>query len=488
MRKIKKPRTEEHHRYFKRSHFLCDSLIRSGFAFFVLWLSLVPPARAQVKLLQQSHDFGLLLRADQNWTDFEIHNSGNREAVIFRVEGPANTDVRLSSKTIPPDSSALIRVAVSPTAPGKFRIPLQVFVSAWQVPQTIEIKGEASYTASSLIPCPDFNATHPARDNVFHLSVRNSSNIPLEDAVIRIYQNGRPLGRITSNQFGETDIRLPYGRYFFSVEYQNARLDTALYVNAVNNHLLALIESEPAESVAIDDPAPDEISESAVHIPRENTPADDVVAAPITPLIPEPESPTDELVVSGVMPLRNFKENNLVFLVDVSASMKQRGKLDLLKIAMVQLLDVLRDVDRFALISYSGQTQTLIETQYNLDRQACIEAILNLEAGGSTAGAKAINKAGSLAVKNFVEGGNNQIILATDGAFSEGVDKALKYATRYRRKDVSLSVVGIKCGKFTTDQMTRLAENGGGRFVPVENPEDAGDQLIDEVKISSARH
>src|SRR5690606_13808929 len=146
---------------------------------------------------------------------------------------------------------------------------------------------------------------------------------------------------------------------------------------------------------------------------------------PVSP--PEDEPSSNPISVpaedeNSVLPISAFKPNNLVFLVDVSTSMKKDGKLDLLKIAMVELLDVLRPVDRFSLISYSSETNVLMETESNLDRDACIAAILALEPGGGTQGAKAINKAGSVAMSHFVESGNNQIILATDGAFSQGVE------------------------------------------------------------------
>ena len=161
--------------------------------------------------------------------------------------------------------------------------------------------------------------------------------------------------------------------------------------------------------------------------------------------------------------------------------------MDLLKIAMVELLDILRPYDKFSLITYAGGTDVIMEATQNLDKDACIEAILSLEPKGSTEGAKAINKAGQIALKHFVENGNNQIILATDGAFTRGVDQALKYVSKYDRKNVHLSVLGIKCGSFTTKQMTTLVDRGRGRYIPVDEAADAGEKLIEEVKKSSVR-
>lgn len=465
------------------------SFLFRGFLLIFFLSSLGQKASAQLEIVDKTHDFGMLLRADENWTDFEIHNSGRKDAVIFRVEGPNNTDVKLSAKTVKPDSSEFIRVAVSPKEVGKFKIDLKVFASTWQKPETIEIKGESSFAASSMIPCPDFSGNRSTADNEFHISVRDmAQNIPLQDAHIDVYKDGRKFQTIQSNQYGEVSAKLPYGRYFFSIQSNGGQLDTALYVNAVNSHLLAMLEAEviPRDEAILAEDIPSRATRELpeTEVKNEETLTPRVIATP-TPTIstdPEPSEPEN-----AVMPLRDFKQNNLVFLIDVSASMNRYGKLDLLKIAMVQLLDVLRPVDRFSLISYSSETNLIIETETQLDREDCINAILSLEARGSTAGAKAIDKAGEVATAHFVETGNNQIILATDGAFDEGVDKALRLAAKYAGKDIRLSVLGIKCGPATTKQMQELTDAGEGRFVPINFASDAGEQLIDEIKKSSVR-
>ncbi len=174
-------------------------------------------------------------------------------------------------------------------------------------------------------------------------------------------------------------------------------------------------------------------------------------------------------------------------MVDVSTSMKHNGKLDLLKVAMINLVDVLRDVDRFTLISYATDAGVILKTESNLDKEACKSAIKGLTAGGKTEGTKAINRAGQAAMDFFIEGGNNQIILATDGAFNEGASKAQSLSAKYKRKGVVTSVVGIKCGKFTTKEMKELAEKGGGNFVALNGIEDADGLLLDEVKLRSAK-
>jgi Ca-activated chloride channel family protein len=191
--------------------------------------------------------------------------------------------------------------------------------------------------------------------------------------------------------------------------------------------------------------------------------------------------------IEGQLPLSEFKRNNLVFLVDVSSSMKSNGKLDLLKISMIELLEVLRDVDRFSLISYASNTDILLETDGSLNREACVETISNLEAKGSTAGAEAIGKAAELALSHFIEGGNNQVILATDGAFNDGVKRASRLAKHYKSQGIELSVIGIKCAPYTEAEMEELVESSEGRFIPIRTDLEAGAYLIEEIKKSSKR-
>lgn len=432
---------------------------------------------AQVVLAQKTIDMEILRRADANWVDFEIKNNTAEKVTIFRVTGSENTDVKLSAKTIAPHTSAYVRVAVSPPKEGSFNEKLEVFLSAWQKPQTIQVKGESTFAATSLIPCPDFSGNAASSTSEFFVSVRNLENTPISESLIQVYKDGRKSGELKTNTHGEAAMELPYGRYFFSIRKEGFQLDTALYVNAINNHLLAMVEY--VEPAPVEPPPLEEIVETPPPPPPPPVIEEEPVAeVPVTTVPEEEDAP---------LPLSKYKENNLVFLIDVSASMRKDGRMDLLKIAMIELLDILRPYDKFTLMTYADDTKMIMEATTHLDKEACAEAILALEPRGSTEGAKAIDKAGKIALKHFVKGGNNQVIMATDGAFNRGVDQALRYVSKYERKDVRLSVLGIKCGAFTTKQMTTLVAQGSGRYIPIHIAEDAGSQLIEEVKKSSVR-
>jgi Ca-activated chloride channel family protein len=438
---------------------------------FILW-AFSTQLFSQLVVVEPEYDFGTLRRADPNWIDFQLQNKDTQAAVIFRVESPANVDTKMSTKSIPPGEVGYIRVAISPNAEGKFKEELLVYASPWKEPRKLKVSGTSTYQANGLIPCPDFGNTSTSGRG-FHFSVRTEDiETAVEKASIRIYSRGKRIAELETNKYGEVSAQLPYGQYYYVVEKGSSRLDTAMYANAVNNHLLAVlpeVQQQPSqEFVSVEEP-PSEIKESFKDLTSETNTFES----------------KDE--VDGELPLSQFKRNNLVFLVDVSSSMKSNGKLDLLKISMIELLEVLREVDRFSLISYASNTEILLETDGSLNREACAETISNLEAKGSTAGAEAIRKAAELALNHFIEGGNNQVILATDGAFNDGVKRASRLAKYYKSKGIELSVIGIKCAPYTEAEMEELVESSQGRYIPIRTDLEAGTNLIEEIKKSSKR-
>ncbi|MCH2214203.1 MAG: VWA domain-containing protein [Flavobacteriales bacterium] len=428
---------------------------------------LISAAFGQVTLLDTQFDFGTLSRLDQNYADFRLKNESKKEAVIFRVEAPSHVDVNFSSKKILPDSTVHIRLAYNPTIKGDFNESFKIYLSAWDKPKTIQLKGEATFSFDKFIPCPDFSTDPAGSLRPFSITARTLNNIPIDFAEISIFKGGRSCGKYFTDQNGEAELMLNAGRYFFSISGK----DTSIYVNATNDHLVAFIDIEK-DQVPLED------------IENRNIEVEKELILEATEESSREEEITEEDLV---LPLSKFKPNNLVFLVDVSTSMKHNGKLDLLKVAMVNLVDALRDVDRFTLISYAGESGVIMKTEENLDKQRCIRAIMGLSAGGRTDGTKAINRAGMAAQVSFIEGGNNQIILATDGAFNEGADKAQKLSAKFKRKGVFTSVLGIKCGNYTSHEMQELASMGGGNYIPLNNIKDAERKLLEEVKIRSMR-
>jgi len=425
----------------------------------------------QLVLEKNGHNFGTLLRSSQNWFDIPITNNNQNPAYIFRIELDDGFDAKFSNKKILPGETEVIRVSYTPRSKGAFSFDLPLYASSWAEPEFVRVKGESTFSESGIIPCPAFGESSAQRMVNFAVEVINSEGLPIDNSEVIIQPSSGEEISLKTNEYGQVAQGLAYGPYSMIIKKDDARFDTLMQVNAINDML----------TVRLNYTAPELTVQAAQEEPIEEK--EPIVAVSEASTIPEIGNPVEEYPEFS---LNEYKPNNLVFLVDVSTSMKKDGKLDLLKSSMIDLLDLLRPVDRFALISYSSDTHIIIETSSNLDKAACIEAIRSLEAGGNTAGARAVKKAREVALEQFIEDGNNEVFLATDGAFNEGVEKALRESRKMDRNDVRLSVLGIKCGPFTTKQMKQLVSEGRGGFIPVVSEGEAGDQLIKQIKKNSS--
>jgi Ca-activated chloride channel homolog len=179
---------------------------------------------------------------------------------------------------------------------------------------------------------------------------------------------------------------------------------------------------------------------------------------------------------------KDMPSANLVFLVDVSGSMQSADKIGLVKASLKYLVNALRDEDKVALTVYAGSAGLVLPPTPCSDKQKIISAIDKLEAGGSTAGGAGIQLAYNTAKKYFIEGGNNRVILATDGDFNVGVSSAseLEHLIEEKRKEnIFLTVLGFGTGNYKDARMEILADKGNGNYYYVDN-ESEGKKIFTE--------
>ena len=179
----------------------------------------------------------------------------------------------------------------------------------------------------------------------------------------------------------------------------------------------------------------------------------------------------------------NLPASNLVFLIDVSGSMYGATRLDLVKSSLKLLVNNLRDKDKVAIVVYAGSAGEVLPSTPGSDKQKIREALDNLTAGGSTAGGAGIQLAYKIAQKNFIDGGNNRIILCTDGDFNVGVSSVsgLESLIEEKRKSgVFLTVLGYGMGNHKDNRMQTLAEKGNGNHAYIDNLQEANKVLVQE--------
>jgi len=175
--------------------------------------------------------------------------------------------------------------------------------------------------------------------------------------------------------------------------------------------------------------------------------------------------------------------SNLVFLIDVSGSMNVPNKLPLLKSAFGLLVKELRPQDHVAIVVYAGAAGLVLGSIPGNRKEAIMAAIDNLEAGGSTAGGAGLKLAYAEAEKNFIRGGNNRIILATDGDFNVGESSnggMERLVEEKRELGVFITVLGFGMGNVKDDKMEIIADKGNGNYSYIDNLQEARKVLVRE--------
>ncbi len=255
-------------------------------------------------------------------------------------------------------------------------------------------------------------------------------------------------------------------------------VDAAAYSNVrrfINNG-----ELPPADAVRIEEminyfkynlPAPTNGEPVAIH----------------TELSVAPWNPEHRLLRIGLkarsMDTHNLPASNLVFLIDVSGSMNEPNKLPLVKAAMRLLVDQLRPQDKVAIVVYAGSAGLVLPATPGNEKTKILQAIESMNAGGSTAGGEGIKLAYRIARQNFVTGGNNRVVLSTDGDFNVGAssdDDMEHLIERERQSNIHLSVLGFGMGNYKDSKMETLADKGNGNYAYIDNMQEAKNKLVTE--------
>ncbi|MBK9285974.1 MAG: VWA domain-containing protein [Sphingobacteriaceae bacterium] len=190
----------------------------------------------------------------------------------------------------------------------------------------------------------------------------------------------------------------------------------------------------------------------------------------------------NEMELSGIL----YKPNNIVFLVDVSSSMKDSLKLPLMKEALYVLIKALRDVDKITFITYADSVHVLAESIPGSAKTVLNTYVNGLNGHGYTKGRKAIFKAREVAEKHFITEGNNQIFLATDGMFYFYDKDKLDWKNRNANKKIVLTTVAFGNDKSALKNLKEIAQASEGSYIKIKGRKNE-EELLEEVKLRSKR-
>lgn len=181
------------------------------------------------------------------------------------------------------------------------------------------------------------------------------------------------------------------------------------------------------------------------------------------------------------IPMDKLPASNLVFLIDVSGSMDEANKLPLLKSSFKMLVAKLKSDDVVSIVVYAGAAGVVLQPTKGNEKEKIIAALDALDAGGSTAGGEGIELAYKLAQDNFKPGGNNRVILATDGDFNVGAssnEDMQQLIEQKRKSNIFLTCLGYGMGNYKDSKLELLADKGNGNYAYIDNAKEANRFLV----------
>jgi Ca-activated chloride channel family protein len=331
----------------------------------------------------------------------------------------------------------------------------------------------------------------------------------LEKSRVEVLQQGLTVGDWKTDKEGKVQKKIPLGfTYFYASRDGYRPHEMGAYVNFQRNYIVIELERLPAPPPVIEDPVI-QIVQTTPNPPVQPVPTNPepeeiewVIGVeptkPVTP--PQPENPVvapppilvnqTEIPALADIPQEDFNPeyfmpNNIVFVLDVSSSMNAMERLDLMKLALIELMKYVRPEDKITVVSYGNNAQVLVPTTSGDKKDEIIEKVSKIKATGLTAGGQGIKLGYKMAQRAFIPGANNQIIVITDGAFNKDSQDYERTIKRNTPKGYVLSVVGIKNKPEDESKMTEVALMGNGRFIGINTILDARTKLIEEIRQAS---
>lgn len=176
--------------------------------------------------------------------------------------------------------------------------------------------------------------------------------------------------------------------------------------------------------------------------------------------------------------------SNLIFLIDVSGSMESPEKLPLVKSALTMLADKMNEKDKISIVVYAGAAGLVLPPTSGDQKMKIIRALDQLQAGGSTNGSGGIELAYKIASEQFIKGGVNRVILATDGDFNVGVtnrDDLIKLVEKNAKKNIYLSILGFGMGNYKDGMMESLSNKGNGNYAYIDTQAEARKVMVEQL-------
>lgn len=437
------------------------------------------------------HNFGELESYDNRFVDITITNQGVRDGYILSVRKPSEVIYIQNRAFVQKDSSLTLRFQVNPQEKGKFSYTVDIYTSDKGDPHKLVLSGNLlemeTTSRSNLTACPDFN-THPAgrKPNQFDLTVITidaSTREELGKSKVSMIQDGFAVWTDVTDKSGRIKKQGTIGlAYFYARHDGYLPEEKGAFVNNERNKVVIELQKDPSNVIVPEPeivqqpPAPEieiDVTETTPPVVTETT--------PVPPSDPETIVSIEELDNDNFDP-SFFAPVNLVFVLDISSSMNQGDKMELMKYSLNQLSEMIRQQDHIAIVTYASRANVLLAPTSGQDKAAVREQVKGLRPSGMTAGGDGIKLGFEQAETGFITGGINHVFVITDGAFNHNNYDYKKLIKKYAKKNIQLSVVGVLNDAKSEVSMREVAQLGEGQYIPVFKLLDAEQNIRQAVR------
>ncbi len=473
-------------------------------------LAYVANANAQLVFQNTSNDYGTVSKAKILFSEFIVTNTGTEEAYILRLDGAHSFTWSFARASIKPGESDTIRIYYTPDKAGPFNEKIKVYLSTDTKPAVLEMKGVIKEVVKDdPMPCYSFRDAHPdlfkigVIPKLDALVIDAKTKLPIDGAFFQVFDGSfrsffgytKADGAIQYNVSpGLYEIRASADGHKGKVVEKYLNRETTKFIieletlnDDTGKKIVPEIITKKVESTIPETTAVKTEDISPVKIVKAKPPIDSV---PLKRAEPEVIPVLQTEIMNGKLNPLFFTPNNIILLVDISGSMAKPDRLDLFVKQSHELIEKLRPMDKVSIIVFSQTAKMLVPPTPAIEKKLFFKTLDSLRANGMTNANKGIELAYQLANQSLITGGNNQIILATDGVFRlSPEDKILMQNFSSRAPDpIILSVLMLGISETASKKLQELVDLGKGTLIKTNEDASSTDLLLEEIKERSKKN
>ncbi|MFO7867868.1 MAG: DUF1573 domain-containing protein [Bacteroidales bacterium] len=431
----------------------------------------------EIEMNKRTHDFGEeFIPIYFPPASFKFTNTGNAPLAILTTNSAYEVKVQFERTYIFPGETGVIYVDYQSQELGPFNEKIEVYTNASDEPFYLRIKGN-NISVNECYP----NKRNREMRKVVTVDAVTKEPIPKTD-VFFYFQQRQEIADQTDKE-GEVVMTLPIGIYDIKASHEKYH-PFAKNMFIPKSKPIIIIELQPKDEIE------EMLADVEVDIPpirsAQSKPPQQEQAFPTSSRPQQAKNTANPGELSTI----EYAPNNIIFLIDISLSMKINNRMDKLKKSLSQVISVLRDIDTISLIAYNQESYVLLNKTTGAHKENIKGTIDTLTPDGLTDGVRGLETAYEIARSGYIHEGNNQLILATDGEFSGSKHSEpviLKLVHEHAKNNIPISIISFGNDRKALFRLRRIAFIGKGSYIHITSTEESPDIILEEVKARSKK-